>query len=155
MMIFSGHRRVVKGIGFWREGDPSLKQSLETEEMGNVVWHLLLRYYSRELPELPGSIQTEADLMKQEDGQDIDSVIDSIFEITGEESDFLPSSDVDSAWKVLGQQFSLTKMRSKLKQFHDPARGRCVQTVSKRVNKIKCRGWVGLKLRESVNGDCL
>lgn len=140
---------------FWRQGDPSLKQSLETEEMGNIVWHLLLRYYSRDLPELPESIQTEADLMKQEDGQDIDSVIDSIFEITGEESDFLSSSDVDSAWKVLGQQFSLTKMRSKLKQFHDPARGRCVQTVSKRVNKIKCRGWVGLKLRESVNGDCL
>ena len=140
---------------FWREGDPSLKQSLETEEMGNIVWHLLLRYYSRELPELPESIQNEAVLMMQEDGQDIDSVIESVFEITGNESDFLTSSDVDSSWKTPGQQFSLTKMRSKLKQFHDPARGRCVKTASKRVNKIKCRGWVGLKLRESTNGDCL
>jgi len=87
---------------FWREGDPSLKQSLETEEMGNIVWHLLLRYYSRELPDLPESIQNEADLMIQEDGQDIDSVIDSIFQITGDESDISTSADVESAWKTLG-----------------------------------------------------
>ena len=45
---------------FWRVGDPSLKQRLETDEMADIVWHLLLRYYSSELPELPESIQNEA-----------------------------------------------------------------------------------------------
>jgi len=127
---------------------------METDEMGDIIWHLLLRYYSSDLPELPESMQSEVEMMRQEDGEDIDSVINSVFEITGKESDFVKSCEAESAWKSFGQTFSLTKMRSKLQQFNDPANGRCVQMASKRINKVKCRGWIGIKLRDVRQDDC-
>jgi hypothetical protein len=144
---------------FWREGDPVLKQSLETEEMGNLVWHLLLRYYSKDLPPLPESVQNEVEMIQQEDGDNIDSAIDSVFEITGKESDFLKSCEADSAWALCGKGFSLTKMRSKLKQFHDPKRGCLVQNTYKYVKlqesgkPVKCRGWTGIKLRNNQDQE--
>ena len=93
--------------------------------------------------------------MKQEDGQDIDSLINSIFEVTGQNSDFVPASEVEDAWKSYGKGFTVVKMRCKLKQFHDPKSGRAVYSIVRRVNKVSRRVWVGIKLRDHPQDEVL
>jgi len=133
----------------WRVGDPLLKQRLETDQFADIMWHLLLRHYSRELPELPKSIQDDIEDLQQEDGMDIDFAINTLFEVTGEESDITPSSALESAWTSYGlPKPTLVAMRTKLRAFHDPSKGKVVDTLHKYINKKRCRCWKGVKLRD-------
>ena len=132
---------------FWRVGDPILKQSLETEEMKNIVWHILLRHYCKNKPELPESMEQEVAMMQQDESDSIDSIIERVFEITGRESDFEKSSVIDDAWRAYAKDFSLSKMRSKLKQHHDAKKGWIVRSSMKRIDGAPCRGWQGIRIR--------
>jgi hypothetical protein len=132
---------------FWRVGDPILKQSLETEEMKNIVWHILLRHYCKNKPELPESMEQEVTMMQQDESRSIDSIIEDVFEITGCESDFEKSSVIDDVWRAYAKDFSLSKMRSKLKQHHDAKKGWIVKSSMKRIDGVPCRGWHGIRIR--------
>lgn len=134
---------------YWREGDPSLKQALDTEDMGNIIWFILLRHYCKEVPELPESVQNEVTVMQQDESDNIDTIVQDVFEITGQESDFETSTTINDIWKKGGyaKDFSLCKLRSKLRQFHDPEKGYIVTDIQKRKEGQKCRGWVGIKIR--------
>ena len=115
--------------------------------MKNIVWHILLRHYCKNKPELPESMEQEVTMMQQDESRSIDSISEDVFEITGCESDFEKSSVIDDVWRAYAKDFSLSKMRSKLKQHHDAKKGWIVRSSMKRIDGAPCRGWQGIRIR--------
>jgi hypothetical protein len=150
---------------FWRVGDPELKVELENPRCGDIIWHLLLRNYDRKAPEVPQCIKMEAAAMKEDNHDDIDNVIEVVFEITGNESDTITSKQMIEAWGPYNAQFNMTKLRHRLKLLNNPAKGVVIKSdnimwppdenTHNAETRKKTRVWKGLKIIVKESGIVL
>ena len=132
----------------WRVADPDLKRKLKTPEIGDIIWHLLLSHYSKDVLKIPDCIKREAAAMKEEDCDDMDNVLERDFEVTGNKKDYVTSNEMQEVLRSRGYyaKGDLMKLWHKLRLKNNPAAGMFVDDGSIYVKGKKTRVWKGLKV---------